>query len=370
MSEQMNVQSNEKDLDEQMVEQESELSLAALIAERRIEKVNAQPRSVKQMARNPQSLNFSAAVQRNLRWSDEQKSELIESAILGYPIPPVYSLRSEDKQLWLYDGKQRLTTLISFVNGEWPLTELPELDDVFGYAAEGQFFADLPKEFQELIEDTQVVIYQFEHLTEHQRDQLFKRLNSGTPLTNIELLRSVLGTANLDYIRELSETPFFQLVAMSDKQVDKFVHQELLLQIIGLITGQLTDLSGENLRHFAIALRDRGTVLDEHGEKQLVVGVSEDERAKIANLFTYLDKAFTPIEEKKRNRVLKKSDIIGIIGAALGVECDPILFGTRVTDFVLKPPQAYKDAKRQGSAKETSIRKRIDMLKAAAENNQ
>lgn len=370
MSEQMNVQSNEKDLDEQMFEQDSELSLAALIAERRIEKVNAQPRSVKQMARNPQSLNFSAAVQRNLRWSEEQKSELIESAILGYPIPPVYSLRSEDKQLWLYDGKQRLTTLISFVNGEWPLTELPELDDVFGYAAEGQFFADLPKEFQELIEDTQVVIYQFEHLTEHQRDQLFKRLNSGTPLTNIELLRSVLGTANLEYIRELSETPFFQLVAMSDKQVDKFVHQELLLQIIGLITGQLTDLSGENLKHFAIALRDKGTVLDEHGEKQLVVGISEEERAKIANLFTYLDKAFTPIEEKKRNRVLKKSDIIGIIGATPGVECDPILFGTRVTDFILKPPQAYKDAKRQGSAKEGSIRKRIDMLKAVVENIQ
>lgn len=357
-------------MDEQMNDQTQEVSLAELIAERRIEKVTAQPRPVKQMARNPQSLNFSAAVQRNLRWSEEQKSELIESAILGYPIPPVYSLKSEDRQLWLYDGKQRLTAFISFVNGEWALTALPELEDVFGYDAEGKHFADLPKEFRELIEDTQIVIYQFEKLTEHQRDQLFKRLNSGTPLTNIELLRSVLGTANLEYLRELSETPFFQLVAMSDKQVDKFVHQELLLQIVGLITGQLTDLSGENLKHFAITLRDKGTVLDEHGEKQLVVGVNEEEKVKIASVFVYLDHAFAPIEEKKRNKVLKKSDIIGIIGAAMGSESDPVAFGERVTDFILKPPQAYKDAKRQGSAKEGSIRKRIDMLVAAVENRQ
>lgn len=344
------------------------MSLAQLIAERRIEKVNAQPRSVKQMARNPQSLNFSAAVQRNLRWSEEQKSELIESAILGYPIPPVYSLKSEDKQLWLYDGKQRLTTFISFANGEWPLTALPELEDVFGYDAEGKFFADLPKEFQELIEDTQVVIYQFEHLTEHQRDQLFKRLNSGTPLTNIELLRSVLGTANLEYIRELSETPFFQLVGMSDKQVDKFVHQELILQIIGLITGQLKDLSGDNLHEYAILLREKGTELDGHGEKKFVAGVSEEERAKIVGIFDYLYQAFAPIEEKKRNKVLKKSDIIGIIGTTIDTEIDPIVFGERITAFILKAPQAYKDAKRQGSAKETSIRKRIDMLKLASEN--
>lgn len=366
MSEQMNAQGNVTGMGEEKVEQEHDLDLAALIAERRIEKVNAQPRSVKQMARNPQALNFKAAVQRNLRWSDEQKSELIESILLGYPIPPVYSLRSEDKQLWLYDGKQRLTTLISFVNGEWPLTSLPELEEVFGYDAEGKKFADLPIEFQELIEDTQIVIYQFEHLTEHQRDQLFKRLNSGTPLTNIELLRSVLGTANLEYIRELSETPFFKLVAMSEKQVDKFVHQELLLQIIGLITGQLTDLSGGNLKDFAIALRDKGTVVDEHGAKKLEVGVTPEEREQIAGLFAYLDGAFAPVEEKKRSRVLKKSDIIGIIGAALGSKIDSVAFGEKVTDFILKPPQAYKDAKRQGSAKEGSIRKRIEMLKGAA----
>lgn len=360
-----------------MSEQTQELTLAELIAQRRIEKVNAQPRSVKQMARNPQSLNFSAAVQRNLRWSEEQKSELIESVILGYPIPPVYSLRSEDRQLWLYDGKQRLTTLISFVNGEWPLTALPELEDVFGYDAEGKLFADLPKEFQELIEDTQIVIYQFEHLTEHQRDQLFKRLNSGTPLTNMEFLRSVLGTANLEYIQQLAETPFFQLISMSDKQVDKFIHQELLLQIIGLITGQLSDFSGDNLKDFAIQLHDKGVTTIEHtdgyDEKIYTVGVTAEEQTKIASVFDYLHQALIPVEEKKRNKVLKKSDVVGIIGAAVEImetDLDPVAFGDRATSFILKPPQAYKDAKRQGSAKEGSIRKRIDMLKATVENRQ
>lgn len=364
-------------MSEQINDQTQEVALAELIAERRIEKVNAQPRSIKQMARNSQSLNFSAAVQRNFRWSEEQKSELIESVILGYPIPPVYSLRSEDKQLWLYDGKQRLTTLISFVNGEWPLTALPELEDVFGYDAEGKKFVDLPVEFRELIEDTQIVIYQFEHLSEHQRDQLFKRLNSGTPLTNIELLRSVLGTANLEYLRELAETPFFQLVAMSDKQVDKFVHQELLLQIVGLITGQLMDFGGDNIRKFAVKLHDNGITLANEGngneERTYHVGVTPEEQARIASVFDYLHQALVPIEEKKRNKILKKSDVVGIIGAAVEVletGLDPVAVGERITAYILKPQQAYKDAKRQGSAKENSIRKRIDMLRAAAENEQ
>ena len=52
--------------------------------------------------------------QRLFRWSEDQKTSLIESILLSIPIPPIFV--AEDKEgLWeLVDGLQRVSTFISF----------------------------------------------------------------------------------------------------------------------------------------------------------------------------------------------------------------------------------------------------------------
>lgn len=52
--------------------------------------------------------------QRFFRWNSKQKTSLIESILLGIPIPPIYVV--EDKiGIWeLIDGFQRISTIISF----------------------------------------------------------------------------------------------------------------------------------------------------------------------------------------------------------------------------------------------------------------
>lgn len=52
--------------------------------------------------------------QRFYRWNSKQKTSLIESILLGIPIPPIYVV--EDKiGIWeLVDGFQRISTIISF----------------------------------------------------------------------------------------------------------------------------------------------------------------------------------------------------------------------------------------------------------------
>lgn len=53
--------------------------------------------------------------QRLFRWDLGQKSRLIESILLGIPLPPVFVFEREDSTWELIDGLQRLSTLLEFM---------------------------------------------------------------------------------------------------------------------------------------------------------------------------------------------------------------------------------------------------------------
>ena len=57
--------------------------------------------------------------QRLFRWSEVQKTALIESILLSIPIPPIFV--AEDKNgVWeLVDGLQRVSTFVSFFGGNY-----------------------------------------------------------------------------------------------------------------------------------------------------------------------------------------------------------------------------------------------------------
>ena len=52
--------------------------------------------------------------QRLFRWSNLQKTLLIESILLGIPIPPIFVYEDENGVWELVDGLQRVATVISF----------------------------------------------------------------------------------------------------------------------------------------------------------------------------------------------------------------------------------------------------------------
>jgi hypothetical protein len=209
----------------------------------------------------------------------------------------------------------------------------------------------LPEEFQEILEDHNIVFYQFERLTTDQRDQLFKRLNSGTPLSNIELTRSILGTELLDWINNVVGKPFFHLVPFTEKQVDKYVHQEVVLQMIGVIKEKFDSLGGKKLQELALDLR--------------INSVPEELKQTIEDITDFLGQAFKEYEEKDRKKILKKNDIVGLVGAAkYAIEngIDATQFGERTGSLILKPSGAYKATKGAGTAGADKVRKRIEVL--------
>ena len=66
-------------------------------------------------------------LQRPLVWSLFQKQEFIMSVLLERGLPPFYAVQRKedskkvDRVIKIIDGKQRLTTLVSFVKNEFPI---------------------------------------------------------------------------------------------------------------------------------------------------------------------------------------------------------------------------------------------------------
>ena len=50
--------------------------------------------------------------QRLFRWSQEQKSRLVESVLLGIPLPSLFVSQSDEGKWELVDGLQRVSTLL------------------------------------------------------------------------------------------------------------------------------------------------------------------------------------------------------------------------------------------------------------------
>ncbi len=60
-------------------------------------------------------LDIHPEFQRFFRWSDEQKSRLIESLLLGIPIPSIFIQQRQDGVWDVIDGLQRLSTIFQLV---------------------------------------------------------------------------------------------------------------------------------------------------------------------------------------------------------------------------------------------------------------
>src|SRR6056297_2535887 len=54
--------------------------------------------------------------QRLFRWSNEQRSRLIESILLKLPIPPIFLIEDEEGVLELIDGLQRTSSVLQFID--------------------------------------------------------------------------------------------------------------------------------------------------------------------------------------------------------------------------------------------------------------
>lgn len=119
--------------------------------------------------------------QRLFRWSDQQKSHLIESILLELPVPQIFVIENQDGVLELIDGLQRTSTVLQFVEpdsiGLEPLvlegcTLIPALN--------GMKFHDLPLSLRLSLKRSPIRTVVIKKQSKgFLRYEMFKRLNTG-----------------------------------------------------------------------------------------------------------------------------------------------------------------------------------------------
>lgn len=154
------------------------------------------------------SIDIQPHYQRRDRWNAEKQSALIESFLLNVPVPPVYLSEDEYGHYSVIDGKQRITAICDFLEGNLRLKSLkkfPELD--------GLYFFDLPEILRNAL--TVRPYIRVTTLLKQSDDQLkyevFLRLNTGGDTLKPQEIRNVAysGPFN-DLLFELSEMPFLR----------------------------------------------------------------------------------------------------------------------------------------------------------------
>ncbi|MFM9159120.1 MAG: DUF262 domain-containing protein, partial [Dolichospermum sp.] len=197
-----------------------------------------------------EEIDIHPEFQRLFRWTSGQKTSLIESILLGIPIPPIFVSQRENGIWDVVDGLQRLSTIYEFVgklkdeNQQllYPLVlektkYLPNL--------EGKKWEDPDDPINSLTPAQRLLIKRakigatiiLRESDEIAKYELFQRLNTGGSIATAQEIRNcILAMYNKEtfqWLKKLSENEMFQeCIALSDRQNDEQYDMELLVRFL------------------------------------------------------------------------------------------------------------------------------------------
>ncbi|MBU4011429.1 MAG: DUF262 domain-containing protein [Proteobacteria bacterium] len=189
----------------------------------------------------PPLIKLDPDFQRHAVWSPKQKSELIESILMGIPLPLIY-VKEDDRGVYIIvDGRQRLTTLFQFMNHEFPLQNLTVLKDLNGaYFSEitkngTKFDKFLTQAQQSKIEDCPLTLHVIKPPTQDRVTfDLFDRVNrGGTRLNNQEMRNAIYQGAATKLLNKLVAFDSFKKATEYSIKPDRMKDKYLILRMIG-----------------------------------------------------------------------------------------------------------------------------------------
>lgn len=195
-------------------------------------------------------LDIHPEFQRFFRWSDDQKSNLIESIILGIPLPPIFVSQRADGVWDVVDGLQRLSTILELMGklkderGVFlpPLKlrktkYLPSLEGkVWNQDDSGS--EQLPDEIKRIIRRSKIgASILLRESDDRAKYDLFERLNTGgSQLSPQEVRNCILVMIDKSFYQWLNDLcrseAFIETTSLSDKPLLESYDLELALRFL------------------------------------------------------------------------------------------------------------------------------------------
>ncbi|MDX9722495.1 MAG: DUF262 domain-containing protein [Myxococcota bacterium] len=174
-------------------------------------------------------IDLAPDFQRQYVWKDAQRWGLIESLLLGIPLPSFYFNEDETGRFQVVDGVQRLTTIHRFFKGQFALGKLAYLD------LEGSRYEELDAVSRRRLKLTQFVIHVIDPQTPYRvKFDVFKRINTGgSPLSAQEIRHCMSRERSRSFLAELVALPEFQ-AAMGKSVLNhpRMADREIALRLV------------------------------------------------------------------------------------------------------------------------------------------
>lgn len=292
-------------------------------------------------------LDVHPEFQRVFRWTPLQKTRLIESILLGIPIPPIFVAQRKDGVWDVVDGVQRLSTIFQFIGvleerdgrkiGPLTLQGTKFLPSLEGKTWDGpnSFTRDQQLFIKRAKIDVNIVLKESDDKAKY---ELFMRLNTGGSMLSPQEVRNCLMIMaypeTYEWINSLSALPeFVKTISLSDRAIQEKYHMELVTRFLTFRTFPEAKLSD---------IGDIGDFLDGHLE--LLHAMDDKQRSTEELAFTETfrllddaleDDSFTRYDKSKK-RFLGGFLISAYEAIALGVGFNIIKNGQQKTISDLK----------------------------------
>lgn len=242
--------------------------------------------------------------QRGFVWDRNKQSRLIESILLRIPLPVFYVAEDDAGRLVVVDGRQRLTTLLNFLDNNLALQlkDRPELD--------GKRFDNLDVRLQNRVEDCQLLFYIIDRsVPERARLDIFERVNGGEVLTRQQMRNAIYNGPATAFLRKEAETALFREATGGSLNVQKMQDREMINRFCSFWLLDLDDYRGDMDEWLANGLE----MMNKANPEKLEQLRSEFRRAMQNNLTVFGRQAFRKHRSRNQARSIVNASLFDVM---------------------------------------------------------
>jgi len=169
--------------------------------------------------------------QRYFVWNYSKASRLVESILLGFPIPLIYLSEDLDGRRQIIDGQQRLFSILKFYDNDYSL-KLGSKNKLTR-----KRFKDLPKNLQRAFRNyTLKVVTLKKNSNPAVKYEMFERLNRGSTILNDQEIRNCMYRGKyMDSIKRMARYPEFVNAANYKKFKTRMQMEDIVTRFGALI---------------------------------------------------------------------------------------------------------------------------------------
>lgn len=171
--------------------------------------------------------------QRNFIWDETRQSRLIESLLLGLPLPSIYLSQYGDGRLTIVDGLQRIMTIRRFLDNKLRLSNLEYINECNGmnYSQLKEYYSPLR---MRRFGQTQIMCFVIDYRSPNKlKFDLFRRLNTGGKPLNNQEIRNCLSRPELrKTLKDMVRTEAFMKATGGSVKDGRMDAQEAALRFL------------------------------------------------------------------------------------------------------------------------------------------